>query len=507
MKTSASGPVGRSRASAMVSASVFLLFANAALLAEGAVQGGLTTAETILVDDNAAGYATFQSHNQKVVSNKNGIFMTHLHSRNESFTAQRWRLSRSKDGGKSFSTVYESTDATNPPCMETDEAGNLFLARTDFKGADAYLYRFLAEKNYTEPLIASIPGASADKYAMVLDLSKRLIYYHPRHFFYVLTLDGEIKNRVAVLRHGDNARIMYPLLSLAPDGVLHTAWTTQRHEKYLYWDIHYLATRDSGNTWRRFDGSLVSIPVKDDNSCPTDCISLADEYGSHHWLANLMVKDGKLHFMYASEISSVNRQHYVRYDLKSGKRDINLYPDFQGKALTIRSLDGFFATRSSLANAPLYCIGNCQGRIGCVASDDNGATWYDYALSQQAFVPYSIGGCREISAEGSILGSFTDQRDPPGKVFFLRIKAGLTSARIFKSNYARGTFSAQFTDVRGQPENIHFSADGKNWSGWQAFSTNLNVSLAVRPRYFQLRSRMAVESEVFAASGPDANAR
>ena len=113
---------------------------------------------------------------------------------------------------------------------------------------------------------------------MVLDRSNRLIYYHPRHFFYVLTPDGEIKNRVEVLCRGDNAGIMYPLLSLAPDGVLHTAWTTQKHEEYLYWDIHYLAARDCGSTWCRLDGSAVSVPVKEDDSGPTDCISLADEF-------------------------------------------------------------------------------------------------------------------------------------------------------------------------------------------------------------------------------------
>ena len=218
-----------------------------------------------------------------------------------------------------------------------------------------------------------------------------------------------------------------------------------------------------------------------------------------------MVKDGKLHFLYLSQTSPVNRQHYVRYDLETGKRDIDIYPDFKGNALTIRS-DGFFATRGNLVNAPLYCIGNCEGKIGCLASDDNGATWYDYAVSERAFMPYSIGGCREISADGNILGSFTDTRDPPGKVYFIRIKAGLSSARMLKNNYDRGIFSAQFTDVRGQPEKIHFSVDGKTWSDWQAFSTTLNVSVAARPVYFQLCSRMAVESEVFAVSGPESNA-
>lgn len=33
------------------------------------------TVELVCVDDKATGYGTFQSHNQKVVSNEHGIFM------------------------------------------------------------------------------------------------------------------------------------------------------------------------------------------------------------------------------------------------------------------------------------------------------------------------------------------------------------------------------------------------------------------------------------------------
>ncbi len=63
--------------------------------------------DSLRADDRATGYGTFQSHNQKVVSNRSGIFMTHIRTRNAPYTAQQWRLSRSTDGGKSFITLYE----------------------------------------------------------------------------------------------------------------------------------------------------------------------------------------------------------------------------------------------------------------------------------------------------------------------------------------------------------------------------------------------------------------
>src|SRR5437870_1536866 len=54
---------------------------------QGAKQN-LSPVELTVVDAEATGYGTFQSHNQKVVSNANGIFMTHIRSLNEAFTAQ-----------------------------------------------------------------------------------------------------------------------------------------------------------------------------------------------------------------------------------------------------------------------------------------------------------------------------------------------------------------------------------------------------------------------------------
>ena len=80
--------------------------AKAADPADGSQAGqspGLTEVELSCVDDEAVGYATFQSHNQKVISNGHGIFITHIRTRNQAYTAQTWRLSRSTDGGRTFS--------------------------------------------------------------------------------------------------------------------------------------------------------------------------------------------------------------------------------------------------------------------------------------------------------------------------------------------------------------------------------------------------------------------
>ena len=130
---------------------------------------GLATIELTCVDPAATGYGTFQSYNQKVVANRRGIFMTHIRSRNEAYTAQQWRLSWSRDNGQTFETLYEATHATNPPVLETDDDDNVYLIRPDFVDGNAYLYRFLAAADYRQPSITPIPNGSAGKFSMTLD--------------------------------------------------------------------------------------------------------------------------------------------------------------------------------------------------------------------------------------------------------------------------------------------------------------------------------------------------
>jgi hypothetical protein len=404
---------------------------------------GVAPIRLVCVDPQATGYGTFQSHNQKIVSNRRGIFMTHLRSRNEAYTAQGWRLSWSTNAGESFVTLYAATNATNPPLLETDAEDNLYLVRPDFGDGHAYLYRFRAQENYREPQITRIPNGSAGKFAMVLDARRQqLAYFAHNNTFHLVGLDGVVRSSTNLLTGGKNAALQYPLLSLDEDGTLHAAWTTQKNGNvYLYWDIHYLQSPDGGLTWRRMDGTPVQLPVVADETGPSDRITLDDELTCHTWLSNFLVKEGKAHFLYLAQ-TNPPRQHYVRYDLRSAKRELDRQPEFRGETLSLRGLDGFFASTRGRPGARLYCIGKDanQSRLACLASDDNGTTWHDYAVSEPVISPYAIGGCREVTADGWVIGSFTDSGAPvagaaaEAKVYFIKFRAGLALPRRATAN-------------------------------------------------------------------------
>ncbi len=398
---------------------------------------GITPVQLVCVDAEATGYGTFQSHNQKVVSNRRGIFMTHIRSRNEPYTAQCWRLSWSTNGGESFFTLFAATNATSAPVLETDADDNLYLARPDFLDGHAYLYRFLAKEHYREPHITRIPNGSAGKYAMVLDAPRRrLAYFAHNNTFHLVGLDGVVRSSTNLLTGGKHAVLQYPLLSLALDGTLHAAWTTQKHGVYLYWDIHYLQSLDGGHAWQSMNGTRVSLPVVADEAGPADRITLDVEFECHTWLASFLVNEGKAHFLYLAQ-TNPPRQHYMRYDLRSARRELDYQPEFRGHSISLRGLDGFFAMPRGKPGATLYCISRdaTQPRLACLASDDNGTTWHDYAVSESVRVPYSIGGCREITTDGWVIGTFTDQGSAKdgasdgSKVYFFKIRAGLPLTR------------------------------------------------------------------------------
>ena len=406
-------------------------FCVSCILADEAVEGegSLREVEVILLDGHATGYGTFQSHNQKVVSNSYGIFTSHIRTRNEDYTAQTWRLSRSIDGGDTFRTVLEDTHATNPPVLETDREGNVYLMRPDFQEGDAVLYRLLAKEEFQKPHITHLPRGAAGKFAMVIDEPRGQLYYFAHNnTFHVVGLDGEIRSMVNLLQRGEDACLQYPLLDLASDGTLHAAWTTQKHNVYLYWDIHHMVSLDGGETWANLDGTDISIPAAADAGGPALRVSLDDEFDCHSWLSSFLFKGGKVHFLYLAQTGEP-RQHYIRLDSGTGRRDVDIWPEFRGKTLSLRGLDSFFASSDQSVHSTLYAVGKgTDEHMICLRSEDNGGTWEDFARSRKAYVPYAVGGCRRLTKEGYILGTFTDQAKPgdveaEAKVFFLRVKA------------------------------------------------------------------------------------
>lgn len=411
------------------------LLASLILLAPGLAAGELLEIETTLVEDGAPHFATFQSHNQKVVRNGRGLFMTYGHSRNKDYTGQCWRVMRSTDGGGSFTVLHESTDATNPPALETDSADNLYIGHPDWVKGDVVLVRLLAAEDYRVPHVTRVPKSAAGKYSVVLDEPRgQVCFFSHSGKFIRFGLDGSTQSDVLLLKRGGKAVQEYTHLHMAADGTMHAAWTSLNVPIRRYWAIHHLQSSDGGVTWRAFTTKNLALPVPADETGPSDRITLDDEFEPSTWLANTLTKNGKTHFIYAAKRDKSLRQHQVRCDSSTGARETDHAPVLRGETLSLNIGDGFLATSRDKPESPLFIVGRTASapvRLACLRSDDNGTTWHDHAASSESFrQPYSVGGCREITTEGFVIGSFTDVKEESkdgamtGRVFFIRIPAG-----------------------------------------------------------------------------------
>ena len=209
--------------------------------------------------------------------------------------------------------------------------------------------------------------------------------------------------------------------------MLHFAWTTQELSRFNYWSIHYAQSVDAAATWQTADGTPLATPFLPDHTGPTDEITLSDEHNIHTWLSNMLVKDGKVHFAY--DAYSLGRQHYVRIDQAAGSIDKNTYPTWQGDTISMATFDGFFATRKEDPNSPLVFVGDSGSRLAALISWDNGDSWHDLGLSGWSGGSiYAISGSAEITDDGYVLGTFTDQSGNFGNPYFFKIDTGYLPA-------------------------------------------------------------------------------
>jgi len=258
----------------------------------GQSQEGLPV-EITEVDPDAVVSATYQSHNQKVVANAYGIFMTHIHkqeccdSKGNCCDAKdplcfdptpfvgscrdagrdhisTWRLSRSVNGGVTFTTIYEGTHGTGPPALETDSRGNIYLAHTNYfqGGQNTYVMRFLASNDFQNPTSTTLTGAWGGKFAMEIDEARGQLYFfsNANKFFRVRLSDLAILAEYQLTRDGINANMHYPHLYLDDNGHLYLAWTTaivtnDPEKRPPYRSIHFMRSLDGGATWMKPNGA------------------------------------------------------------------------------------------------------------------------------------------------------------------------------------------------------------------------------------------------------------
>ena len=386
----------------------------------GQVVGQVATIEVAAIPGRKV---PFQSHNQKVVQNAHGIFATRGDRDNPHF----W-LNRSTDGGRTFTTVYEEDYGVSPPTLETDENNNLYMIfpTTDSKGT-----RFLkfTSGSFSSPAInkTTTAAGSAGKFASFYDRSRGLLYHATQWGrFLVFNKSGSLQKNKHVYTSGGSAGPSYPHLFVDENGVIHYAMTTADSDSNPYQTIRYVKSTNGGDTWRKMDGTVLSIPTSCDSGGPSTMINLADEVDLNTWLGNMHVKNGKVHFMYTARGVSPERQHYMRFNASTGVREIDSYSDWGNRwgnpKLHSQHGDGSFASDPDDPTGPLFAVGRYpenqwRKRLVALVSYDNGSTWQNHAITPSSGSGdisdgelRDVGGCRSITPDGNVIGSLAADR-------------------------------------------------------------------------------------------------
>ncbi len=128
-----------------------LAFGSQDAVAEGsdASKKDMRLIDVSMIDESTDLFGTFHSHNQKIIQNAAGIFMTYIKAADPSGDRNNgrnlWRLIHSTDGGKNFSIIFESRNGTKAPVIDTGEKGRFYLAHSEWfasEGTGMYLHRF-----------------------------------------------------------------------------------------------------------------------------------------------------------------------------------------------------------------------------------------------------------------------------------------------------------------------------------------------------------------------------
>jgi hypothetical protein len=388
-------------------------------------------------------YATYQSHQQLVVENRGGIFLTHLDSDPDPTQVPRtnsWRLLRSVDDGRAFTELFRATGHATAPAVETDEDDNVYVFAADAVDAQGdrgqlIIYRFSSSNGYRTPTVVRILLEKfVDKFTTIYDRSRQVFFVVSYLDVPLLTLDkaGRVIRTTRLFSNGPHALLEYPRLAMDGDA-LFLAWTTATPVKpWKYYSIHAMSSRDGAVHWTSLAGANLVLPVTSDDTGPLAPIA------RDSWLAGFHATHGYLHLMYLHGDVEI----YCRIPANLDGCSTGSKSGWDADGVGINSLDGFFTRHAD--GTTLFAVGadyrhqTASGLVPIVAmrSEDHGRTWRVHAKSRALFHPYALGGARHVADGSDIVGIFTnvigDSSSPSNEVYLLKVRtsAGRPSSSL-----------------------------------------------------------------------------
>jgi hypothetical protein len=418
-------------------------------------------------------YATFQSHNQRAVyvPRTHTLFVADLHGFKGVDLACTKSPPTSTDGCDGTAVVWMTRDGGRtwmqalklgigghyPPALEAGTSGEVYVFVNSYTGSPdtSYVYR-LPPHNYLQPYPTpwlTLTGGETDKFTTTYDTLTNRLYYVKGDYtatssfdLYTINVSAGTFTRRSMLVPDTGRNVAnwvgpagtfphYPLLYLdrSAPGLLVLAWTnTAPAAPKQYWDIHFILSTDGGHTWLGRSGKIspASFPILADDDGPSWAVPLPRQYrhdtngcyntsgtgtcasGTSLWLDTLYAQDGYVFFEYSDNSGHTYFRRYARSTKLTAIQDASSHPVTRvcGGTICLASVGAFFSGNGT-SHARLFLTGGMPNHhIGALYTDDDGATWHDYASSSTGTVafPFAPAGARRVGPGNSVQGAMTD---------------------------------------------------------------------------------------------------
>ncbi len=424
-----------------------------------AKRAGLRTIEFLPLGKSNTAAATYGSHNQKTAVTPSGIFAAFVDELGTS--SARWRLMRTNDEGRTFTTVWTGRSSFGAPALESDRT-NLFLAVPSESYPDGTFIRIDPEGR--QPAVhATITGGGDGHYNLIYDAPRDRLLYAASVYTFLLDAGGSTLEKVQLFPFPSPGERLaeiahYPLLArdagliaLANTTTPYPGWTgPDGRPNNCYPSFGLLLSTDGGRSWEDpRSGRRLQLPIDAGQNGPSyhpleRAVTEIGERCMHNWLSGFLYKSGRilmglrsydksgLHGASLQPIPDAIR--FLSFDVVARTLDLpKKQAQLRGQELAVGSSQIFF-TSGERPDDPVYVISaevvSGGARMIVLVSHDLGDTWHDYAASE--VVPdgyansfYGLSATRRPAPDGSLYGTFTlvsPAADGPREVFFFRVR-------------------------------------------------------------------------------------
>ena len=418
----------------------------------------LRTIEFLPLGKSNTAAATYGSHNQKTTVTPFGIFTAFVDEVGAS--SARWRLMRTNDEGRTFTTLWTGRSSFGPPAVESDGI-NLFLAVPSESYPDAIFIRI--DPAGRQPAVhAAIAGGGDGHYNLIYDAPRGRLLYAASVYAFVLDAGGRTLEKVQLFPFPSAGEMLaeiahYPLL--AQDGDLialantttpYPGWTgPDGRPNNCYPSFGLMHSTDGGQFWENpRSGRRLQLPIDAGQNGPSyhpleRSVTETGERCMHNWLSGFLYKNGRIFMglqsfdksgLHGANLPPIpNAIRFLSFDvvvrtLPVSKKEAQL----RGRELAATSSQ-IFLTSGERPKDPIYLISaevvSGGARMIVLVSHDLGDTWHDYAASEVVLGAYAdsfygLSSTRRPAPDGSLYGTFTLVRpaeEGSREVFFFRV--------------------------------------------------------------------------------------